>query len=76
MAWGVIVGPVGFRHDAHILRLYAHGNDLTVDFIADFLEGSDGSHVKSHLLFRARDHRSLDGDQMTGGTIGLHRVRP
>jgi hypothetical protein len=28
------------------------------------------------LLFRARDHRSLDGDQMTGGTIGLHRVRP
>ncbi len=28
------------------------------------------------MLFRARDHRSLDGDLLTGGTIGLHRPRP
>ena len=76
MTGGVVVGPVDFRHDAYVLRLHAQGHDFPVDFITDFLEGSDGSHVKSPLLFRARDHRSLDGDQMTGGTIGLHRVRP
>jgi hypothetical protein len=49
---------------------------FAVDFVAGFFESSDGSHVKSPLLFRARDHRSLDGDQLTGGTIGLHRIRP
>jgi hypothetical protein len=67
--------PCVLREYADLAQHPRDDNDFAVDFIAYFLEGSDGSHFKSPLLFRARDHRSLDGDQMTGGTIGLHRMR-
>jgi hypothetical protein len=42
-------------------------NFAPVLVVADLLEGTDGSHVASPWLSRARDHRGLDGDQQAAG---------
>ena len=48
--------------DADALGLQAQGDDLALEIVADLLERTDGSHVTSPVVFRARDHRGLDGD--------------
>ena len=48
--------------DADALGLQAQGDDLALEIVTDLLERTDGSHVTSPVVFRARDHRGLDGD--------------
>ncbi|MFX9995568.1 hypothetical protein ABTP67_19060, partial [Acinetobacter baumannii] len=38
------------------------GDDLALEIVADLLERTDVSHATSPVVFRARDHRGLDGD--------------
>src|SRR5450432_1693202 len=67
MAGGVVVRPAGLGDDADVLRLDAQGDDFALEFAADLLEGTDFGHVISPWLFRARDHRGLDGDRRAEG---------
>src|SRR5882724_12518282 len=62
VAWSFVVGGAGFRDDADAFGLQAEGDDLALEIVADLLERTDGSHVTSPVVFRARDHRGLDGD--------------
>src|SRR6185437_16512769 len=62
VARSFVVGGVGFRDDADAFSLEAEGGDVAVVVISNLLERTDGSHVTSPVLFRARDHRGLDGD--------------
>ena len=62
VAWSFVVGGVGFRDDADAFGLQAEGDDLALEIVSDLLERTDGSHVTSPVVFRARDHRGLDGD--------------
>jgi hypothetical protein len=48
--------------DTDALGLQAQGDDLALEIVADLLERTDVSHVTSPVVFRARDHRGLDGD--------------
>src|ERR1700734_1379007 len=75
MAGGVVVGPVGLRDDADVLGLDAQGDDLALELAAGLLEGTDVGHVTSPWLFRARDHRGLDGDLQAGGDRRRTRFR-
>src|SRR5271165_1979029 len=74
MAGGVVVGAVGLGDDADVLGLDAEGDDLALELAAGLLEGTDVGHVTSPWLFRARDHRGLDGDLQAGGD--RRRTRP
>src|SRR3984957_19859508 len=67
MAGGVVVGAVGLGDNSDVLGLDAEGDDLALEFAAGLLEGTDVGHVTSPWLFRARDHRGLDGDLQAGG---------
>src|SRR5262249_19621099 len=58
----ILACAVRLGDDADALRLEAQGNDLALEFAADLLERADVSHVTSLVVFRARDHRGLDGD--------------
>src|SRR6267143_3307830 len=62
VARSLVVGGAGFRDDADAFGLQAEGDDLALEIVADLLERTDGSHVTSPVVFRARDHRGLDGD--------------
>ena len=53
---------IGFGDDADAFGLQAEGDDLALEIVSDLLERTDGSHVTSPVVFRARDHRGLDGD--------------
>src|SRR5277367_6408547 len=75
VAGGVVVGPVGLRDDADALGLQAQGNDLALELVAGLLERTDVGHVTSPWLFRARDHRGLDGDRPAGGDRRRTRSR-
>src|SRR5277367_1255475 len=75
VAGGVVVGPVGLRDDADALGLQAQGNDLALELVAGLLERTDVGHVTSPWLFRARDHRGLDGDRPARGDRRRTRSR-
>src|SRR5229473_2336616 len=62
VAWSFVVGGAGFGGDADAFGLQAEGDDLALEIVSDLLERTDGSHVTSPVVFRARDHRGLDGD--------------
>src|SRR6266478_2434162 len=62
VAWSFVVGEAGFRDDADAFGLQAEGDDLALEIVSDLLERTDGSHFTSPVVFRARDHRGLDGD--------------
>src|SRR6266478_6801329 len=62
VARSLVVRGAGFRDDADAFGLQAEGDDLALEIVADLLERTDGSHVTSPVVFRARDHRGLDGD--------------
>ena len=62
VARSFVVGGVGFRDDADAFGLQTEGDDLALEIVSDLLERTDGSHVTSPVVFRARDHRGLDGD--------------
>src|SRR5262249_7893473 len=63
VAWRVVAAPVGLRDDADAFGLDAQRDDLALQLVAGLLEGADGCHLVSPWLFRARDHRGLDGDR-------------
>ena len=62
--------------DADALGLQAQGDDLALEIVADLLERTDGSHVTSPVVFRARDHRGLDGDLTGRGRSATHPLGP
>jgi hypothetical protein len=72
VARSVVVGAAGFCDDPDAFRLQAEGDDLTLEIVADLLERTDGSHVTSPVVFRARDHRGLDGDLQGRGRSATH----
>ena len=72
MAGSVLVGAIGFCDDADALGLQTEGDDLALEIVADLLERTDGSHVTSPVVFRARDHRGLDGDLQGRGRSATH----
>jgi hypothetical protein len=55
--------------------LDAQGHDLALKLAAGLLEGTDVGHVTSPWLFRARDHRGLDGDREAEGDRRRTRSR-
>jgi hypothetical protein len=55
--------------------LDAQGDDLALQLGAGLLEGADGCHLVSPWLFRARDHRGLDGDRQAAGDRRRTRLR-
>ena len=61
-----------FGDDADAFGLQAQGDDLALELVADLLERTDVSHVTSPVVFRARDHRGLDGDRQAGGRSTTH----
>ena len=62
VAGSVVVRAVGLGDDADPFGLQAEGDDFALKIVADLLERTDVSHVTSPVVFRARDHRGLDGD--------------
>src|ERR1700722_16011489 len=72
VARSLIVGGVGFGDDADAFGLQAEGDDLALEIVSDLLERTDGSHVTSPVVFRARDHRGLDGDLRGRGRSATH----
>src|ERR1700729_2281452 len=75
MAGCVVVCSVGLGDHADVLGLDAEGDDLAPELAAGLLEGTDVGHVTSPWLFRARDHRGLDGDLQAGGDRRRTRLR-
>ena len=65
-----------FGDDADALGLQAQGDDLALEIVADLLERTDVSHVTSPVVFRARDHRGLDGDLTGRGRSATHPLGP
>jgi len=70
VAGRVLVGAIGLGEDTDALDLQTQGDDLALEIVADLLERTDVSHVTSPVVFRARDHRGLDGD---GQAVGDRR---
>ncbi|KGB24767.1 hypothetical protein AtDm6_1016 [Acetobacter tropicalis] len=64
---GVVVGPVGFRHQADVAGLQGQGDDFAFEAFTHLLEGTDVSHCRISMLLSGRDHRGLDGDRPAGG---------
>src|ERR1700722_15582026 len=76
VARSLIVGGIGFGDDADAFGLQAEGDDLALEIVSDLLERTDGSHVTSPVVFRARDHRGLDGDLQGRGRSATHPKGP
>src|SRR5882757_1865214 len=72
VAWSFVVGGAGFRDDADAFGLQAEGDDLALEIVSDLLERTDGSHFTSPVVFRASDHRGLDGDRQGRSRSATH----